>query len=192
MTATVVLDPDDARIPYNNVTTACPSSQIKGFDAAGTTTKNFNNTSDNKNKIKVSGYREGLFYGTVTTAVTAADLDGWDIRQLSKTGVGYKGFTDKDTTMAGTQFKFTVPAGAASVIIACPAANTGVTNILNTTVNANMNEAFGLSNPAIISVGGADATADSVGNFAVDYNVWIYTPESGAYPDAADLTITLG
>ena len=81
--------------------------------------------------------------------------------------------------------------GAASIILACPKANTGVTDVLNTTVNAGMNDAFGLSNPTVVSVGGADATASSVGNYAADYNVWVYTPAE-AYGSTASLTITLG
>jgi hypothetical protein len=166
------------RTPLNNV-----GELTEGTLQAGSSTKTVN--------YSVTGYREGLYYGTVTTAVTAADLDGWDIRQLSKSGKAYTSITDADTAVAGKQFKFTVPVGAASVIIACPKANTGVTDVLNTTVNAGMNEAFGLSNPTVVSVGGADATADSVGDYAEDYNVWVYTPAE-AYGSTAALTITLG
>jgi hypothetical protein len=166
------------RTPLNNV-----GELTEGTLQAGSSTKTVN--------YSVTGYREGLYYGTVTTAVTAADLDGWDIRQLSKSGKAYASIADADTTVAGKQFKFTVPVGAASVIIACPKANTGVTDVLNTTVNAGMNEAFGLSNPTVVSVGGADATADSVGDYAEDYNVWVYTPAE-AYGSTAALTITLG
>lgn len=128
----------------------------------------------------VTAYREGFFYGTTTTAVDPSKLTGWDIRNLSKTGAGY----GKGTKIVN------VPVGAESVILACPKANTGVTDILNTTVNANMKEAFG--DPIVVSVGGADATASSTGSYATDYNVWVYTPASGAYTSTASLTVTLG
>ena len=45
--------------------------------------------------------------------------------------------------------------------------------------------------PTVISVGGADATASSTGSYAIDYNVWVYTPAE-AYGSTASLTITLG
>ena len=130
----------------------------------------------------VKGYREGFYYGTVTTAVTnPAELTSADIRKLSKTGKAY----------AKGNKTVNVPVGAASIILACPKANTGVTDILNTTVNAGMNDAFGVTSPTVISVGGADATSTSAGSYAADYNVWVYTPAE-AYGSTASLTITLG
>jgi hypothetical protein len=71
------------------------------------------------------------------------------------------------------------------VIFACPKTATGVTDVLNTTVNANMNDAFGLSSPTVVSVEGAN------GYSAIDYNVWTFTPAE-AYGSTAALTITLG
>jgi hypothetical protein len=71
------------------------------------------------------------------------------------------------------------------VIFACPSANTGVKDILNTTVNAGMNDAFGLTAPTKINVEGAN------GYTAVEYNVWTFTPAE-AYGSTAALSITLG
>lgn len=156
------------RTPLNNV-----GETTEGQLTAGSSTKTA--------YYSVNVYREGFYYGTSTTAVDPTKLTSADIRKLSKTGASYA---------KGTK-TVSVPVGAASIILACPKANTGVTDVLNTTVNAGMNDAFGLSNPTVVSVGGADATASSVGNYAADYNVWVYTPAE-AYGSTASLTITLG
>jgi hypothetical protein len=166
------------RTPLNNV-----GELTDGILQAGSSTQTVN--------YSVTGYREGFYFGTSTTAVDPAALTSKDIRALSKKGKAYASIGDEDTVTTGKQVIVTVPVGAASIILACPAANTGVTDILNTTVNAGMNEAFGLSNPTVVSVGGADATAESVGDYAADYNVWVYTPAE-AYGKTASLTITLG
>jgi hypothetical protein len=136
----------------------------------------------------VKGYREGFYAGTVTTAITdpATQVTSDMIR-----GLGTKSGTNYPTSNSSKKKTLDIPVGAKSVIIACPADKTGVTDILNTTVNAGMNDAFGLSKPTVISVGGADATKDSVGNYAEDYNVWVYTPAE-AYGSTASLTVTLG
>ena len=167
------------RTPLNNV-----GEMTDGILAAGSETKTVN--------YSVTAYREGFFYGTSTTAIKdPTTITGWDIRNLSKTGKAYASIVDADGEIAGKQVVVGVPVGAASIILACPKANTGVTDVLNTTVNANMNVAFGLSTPTVVSVGGADATAGSVGDYAADYNVWVFTPEE-AYSSTASLTVTLG
>ena len=160
------------RTPVNNVGARCEDLQL----AAGSSTKTVD--------YSVSGYREGFYAGTVTTAITDP--------ATQVTSAMIRGLATKSKTNYGKGSKtLSVPVGAASIIIACPADKTGVTDILNTTVNAGMNDAFKLSDPTVISVGGADATADSVGSYAVDYNVWVYTPAE-AYGSTASLTITLG
>lgn len=154
------------RDPVNNV-----GEVTDGKLAAGSSTKTVN--------YSVSGYREGFYAGTVTTAIT----DPTTITSDMIRGLGTKSRTNY---ARGTK-TLSVPVGAASIIIACPKANTGVTNILNTTVNAGMNDAFKLSEPTVISVQGADKTD----TYAADYNVWVYTPAE-AYGSTASLTITLG
>ena len=132
---------------------------------------------------KITGYREGFYFGTSATEILPANITSSTIRGLTtKTGKNYA---------AGTQ-KVTIPVGAKTVIIACPATSTGVIDVLNTTVNANMNESFGVGGtPTKVTVGGADATSTNVGSYGKEYNVWTFTPPE-AYGTAANLTITLG
>lgn len=132
---------------------------------------------------KITGYREGFYFGTSETAIAPANLTSKIIRELTtKSGANYTPGT-KDVT---------IPVNAKTVIIACPSDKTGVTNIHNTTANANMNESFGVGGtPTKIMVGGNDATTTSVGKFKKEYNVWTFTPPE-AYGTAASLTITLG
>ena len=93
---------------------------------------------------KITGYREGFYFGTSEKVLSFTEEEGKVlinsdiIRNLAnKTQENYK---------AGTH-TITVPANTATVIMACPASNTGVTNIHNNTVNANMNESFKLTKP---------------------------------------------
>jgi hypothetical protein len=132
---------------------------------------------------KITGYREGFYFGTSATEILPANITSATIRGLTTK-------TEKDYA-TGTQ-NVTIPVGAKTVIIACPATSTGVTDVLNTTVNANMNESFGVGKtPTKVTVGGADATSTSVGSYGKEYNVWTFTPPE-AYGTAANLTITLG
>lgn len=156
------------RVPLNNV-----GDTTSGQLGAGSSTKTVN--------YSVTAYREGFYFGTSTTKVDPSALTSKDIRKLSATGAAYA---------AGAK-TVNVPVGAASIILACPKTNAGVKDILNTTVNAGMNDAFNLANPTVVSVGGADATNESVGDYAADYNVWVYTPAE-AYGSTASLTVTLG
>lgn len=153
---------ESSRTPVNNIGEA-----VDGQIASSSITQT--------KSISLTGYREGYFYGSLTTAKPASELTSADIRGLSKSGAKY----------AKGSKSYTVPVGAAMVIFACPKTATGVTDVLNTTVNANMNDAFGLSNPTVVSVQGAN------GYSAVDYNVWTFTPAE-AYGSTAALTITLG
>lgn len=185
----VTLDPSyvvaESATDFASVTSVCAwnASDRTPLNNVGVETTGILGASSSEKTVKysVTAYREGFFYGTSTTKVDPSKLTGWDIRSLSKTG---KAYTNGAKTV-------NVPKGAASIILACPKANTGVTDILNTTVNAGMNDAFGLSTPTVISVGGADATSSSTGSYAADYNVWIYTPAE-AYGSTASLTVTLG
>lgn len=121
-----------------------------------------------------TGYQQGHFIGTVTTAGTVTSNI---VRSLS---------TKKNGNYAKGNVNITVPVGAASIIIACPADKTGMTKVLNTTVNADMTESF---IKQTVKVAGADN--DTSSKYAKDYNVWVYTPAE-AYGSTAALTITLG
>ena len=121
-----------------------------------------------------TGYQQGHFIGTVTKAGTVTSAI---VRALG---------TKKNGNYAAGNVNITVPVGAASIIIACPADKTGMKKVLNTTVNADMTESFVKQ---VVKVAGADADTSSA--YAKDYNVWVYTPAE-AYGSTAALTITLG
>ena len=158
---------DSPRVPVNNVGTEVNNKKILGSSSSQDAT------------FKVTGFREGFFYGTTNTKTAPADLTSAVIRGLSRTKAKYaKG--DK---------KVTVPVGAATIILACPVGSTGVTKVYNNTVNADMTSSFVKTES--ISVGGADATATNIGNYAANYNVWTFTPNE-AYGTETSLTITLG
>ena len=158
---------DSPRTPVNNVGVEVPSLKIAG--SASTKTATFN----------ITGYREGFFYGTTTSKTATTDLTSAVIRGLSKTGAKY----------ASGAKSVTVPVGASTIIFACPASTTGVTKVYNTTVNADMTTSF--TKTSNVSVGGADATSTSIGDYAENYNVWTFTPNE-AYGTETSLTVTLG
>lgn len=78
---------------------------------------------------------------------------------------------------AGTgTFTVTIGEGANYAIIAVPAGRT-VTKVEDG--NAFGTDIFSeFNDPITVSVGGADATADSVGSYATNYNVYVYAPSA--------------
>lgn len=163
VTATATYDAGTG-IPVTNLGNKYESVKIPG----GTTVA--------KDSNSVTGYREGCFYGNLTTIPET--FTSATIRGLVKTGAKYSAKEISHKVIVGTK----------AIVIACPADETGMTEVLNTTVNAKMGSNFVKQT---VSVGGADATADNIGDYAVNYNVWVYTPAE-AYGSEADLTITLG
>lgn len=166
------------RTPVNNIGVAT-SGQIAG----GSTTQEVS--------YSITGYREGCFYGTVTTANFNKDMiTSAVVRGLSKKlGANY---SKKDN------LAYTVPSGATAILIAVPEGKTGPTSVLNTTVNAEMfgeydadSQKYGNFGKVTISVGGADATATSVGSYATNYDVYYFIP-ANAYSSTAALQIDLG
>lgn len=155
------------RTPVNNV--GAPKANLK----IGT------GSSEKTTTVKLTGYREGFFYGTTTNKTATTQLNSSVIRARSKTGAGY----------AANSKSVTVPVGASTIIFACPATKTGVTKVYNNTVNADMTSSFVKTEN--VMVGGADATATSNGDYAVAYNVWTFTPNE-AYGTETSLTVTLG
>lgn len=174
----IVVDSESAKT-YGTITNKCTytSSSRKPVNNLGDVVDGqiVGKTITQTKGLSLTGYREGYFYGAVTSALGKDDITSAVIRKLGKSGAKYA---------KGTK-SFPIPVGAATVIFACPKTATGVTDVLNTTVNANMNEAFGVGSPVVVSVEGAN------GYSAVDYNVWFYTPAE-AYGSTATLTITLG
>lgn len=170
----------DGAIPYTNVKTAYEAAKV----TAGTAT-------NEKDTSKITGYREGCFYGTVSTAgFDVSDITNSVIRGLSgKTGKNY----------ASGTYNFTIPVGATAVIVACPEGKTGATEVLNTTVNAKYTTLVGNANIAkTLYIGGANSNAiDSITEetketyHAIKYNVWVFIPTE-AFGASADVKLTLG
>lgn len=171
---------DSPRQPVNNV-----GDKVDGAIVSGSISKTAN--------YSVTGYREGFFYGWFNSAKEVTDITGEGIRANTLTekvdGITYK--TSKkyastiDSKGKDTPITFTVQAGAATLFMAWPKGKPGVTNILNTTVNANMNEAFEINTPYDIEIGGFN------NNYPDDYEMIVYTPAT-AYETVTELKITLG
>lgn len=123
----------------------------------------------------VKPYHMGRFYGTVTSKVSGSDLTSAQIRNLTK---------NNSSTTSGT-FTFTVPEGAATIIIAAYGTKT-LSKVVNTTVNADMTSSFAKTSG--VTVAGADGDPES--EHAGEYTVWTYSPAS-AYGSSANLSVTI-
>lgn len=132
-----------------------------------------NQTATSSNAI--TGYVMGKFYGTSTSVIEASAVTSADVRALAN--------KSNNGTSTGT-VNMTVPVGAKTIIIAAAGTRT-LTQVLNTTVNADMTESF-VKN-ASVSVCGADAPSTSNAN---NYTVWTYSPAE-AYASTAALTIKI-
>lgn len=171
----------DGQIPLTNTGVEYADGKV-----SGSTATNGTDTS------KITGYREGFFYGTSTSVIAAEDITSALIRAGKDTinEVEISSTMKKTSTSYPTSNKtytMTVPVGAATIIFAWPSNKTGVTDVLNTTVNANMTTSF--TDTATIKIAGADNDATS--EYAADYTVAVFSPAE-AYGSTADLTITLG
>lgn len=153
---------DSPVIPINNLGVLRPESKQLGQEKQLTS-------------VSLTGYRMGCFYGTVkNTDFNPNNLTSDIIRGLS--GKTNRAYSSGNITM-------TVPSGSTAILIACPSSKTGVTKILNTTVNADMTSSFNKYNNIQVKGAGNDA--------GTTYNVWVYKPAE-AYQNSANLTITLG
>lgn len=118
----------------------------------------------------IQGYRKA-FHGSKASPV---ELTSANIRQLT-------GNAASDSTLT-----VTVVEGAKQVIIAVPA-NRKVTKVADEAAfGTDIFEKFGSET---VSVGGADATANSVGNYATNYTVYTYNPSTAL--GANTYTVTL-
>lgn len=153
---------DSPVIPENNLGVLCPGSKQLGLEQQLT-------------PASLKGYRMGCFYGTVK------DIDFNPNNITSNIIRGLSGKTNKAYIRGN--ITMTVPSGATAILIACPSSKTGVTKILNTTVNADMTSSFNKYNNIQVKGAGNDA--------GTTYNVWIYKPAE-AYQNSASLRITLG
>jgi hypothetical protein len=113
-----------------------------------------------------------MYYGS---KVNAIDLNSKNIREL----------TSKISTSSSATV--TIVDNATQVIIAVPVGRK-VTKVAD-------EGAFGTDllpkmNHSVISVGGADATAENIGNNAKNYNVYVYAPDTALGANTYTVTIT--
>lgn len=125
----------------------------------------------------IKGFANGIYYGTVSTAKNSSTIDSAVIKSLT---------ANKRSTTTGT-FTFNVPTGAATVIIAAKGTRS-LSNVTNTTVNADMTGTFNANKINSVTVAGADNSTTS-GNQST-YTVWYYTP-TNPYSSPADLSVTI-
>ena len=171
---------DSSRTPVNNI-----GEKVDGRIVSGSIEKTAT--------YSITGYREGFFYGWFDSEKEVAEITGEKIRANTLAekvdGMTYK--TSKkytstiDSKGKDTPIIFNIQPGAATLFMAWPKGKTGVTNILNTTVNANMNEAFAISAPYELQIGGFN------NNYPTTYEIIVYTPAT-PYETATELKITLG
>lgn len=194
---------DSLRTPVNNIGTPVESKKIKGSSITATAV------------YSITGYREGFYFGGLTSKATLADLLkavenatlagdetniasaeaslGYRLRTLPTisrlVSSSWKAQNKTGAKYTKGDYKVKIPVGTATIVFACPAANTGVTKVYNNTVNADMTTSF--TKTANVKIGGADATEATIGKYAEAYNIWTFTPNE-AYGTETELTITLG
>lgn len=126
VTATATLDASGSRTPLNNVGVAYTDGKIKGFDEAGTTTK------DLEGAVSVSAYRKP-FWGVIAAADGLKNPENYtsaDVRALPHSGTSNGGVPTALTVPAGSQMVvFFAKAGAKTSLTATDdkAMNAGVT-----------------------------------------------------------------
>lgn len=118
----------------------------------------------------IQGYRKA-FYGS---KVSPVELSSANIRQLA------------NTNSSNATLSVEVVEGAKQVIIAVPA-NRTITKVADEAAfGTDIFEKFVSST---VSVGGADATADNIGSYPTNYNVYVYAPSAAL--GANTYTVTL-
>lgn len=117
-----------------------------------------------------TGYRCS-FYGSKTAAV---ELNSANIRALTKSNSSTK------------TLKVTVVEGAKQVVIAVPS-GLSVTKVADE--GAFGTDIFSEFTKSTVSVGGADATSESIGSYAKDYNVYVYAPATALGANTYTVTV---
>lgn len=118
----------------------------------------------------ITGYRNA-FYGSKTDAI---ELNSNNIRTLNNV----KASSDSLT--------INVVANAKQVIIALPEGRKVTKVVDEAAFGTDIFEKF---TTTIVSVGGADATADNIGNYAKNYNVYIYNPSTALGANTYKVTV---
>jgi hypothetical protein len=165
---------ETTRIPVNSIGDPQPGDRLLG----GSLTES--------KQCKITGYREGCFYGTTKIANFSEDsITNTLVRGLTKTKKNYA---------AGT-LTYGIKSGDTAIIIVIPKGKT-ITSVLNTTVNAEMfgaydasTQKYGNFKKITKEIGGADSGTE-IGDFPMEYDIYYYKPEY-AYSKAASITIKL-
>lgn len=123
-----------------------------------------------KTGATIKGYRKA-FFGAKNAPV---ELTSANIRALS------------GQDASGNSIKITIPEGAKQVIIAVPTGRI-VKAVADT--GAFGADIIGSFVKSTASVGGADATAEAIGNYAKDYNVYVYSPAAALGANTYNVTL---
>lgn len=121
----------------------------------------------------VTGYRNS-FHGSKTSSI---EFNSKNIRALT---------AEKSTL---DTLSVTIVEGARQVIIAVPEGRV-ITKVADE--GAFGTDIFSSFNLSTVSVGGADATADAIGNYAKNYNVYVYNPSTALGANTYTVTVANG
>lgn len=129
--------------------------------------------SASKTGATIKGYRKA-FYGAKTAPI---ELTSTNIRGL------------KGQDASGNSISIAIPEGAKQVVIAVPTGRV-VKAVADTgAFGTDIVSSFAKST---VSVGGADATADAIGSYAKDYNVYVYSPAAALGANTYNVTLANG
>ena len=109
------IDASGARTPLNNVGKAYAAGKITGFDAAGTTEKEFKNVA-----VACSGFRKP-FWAVLTTPFAETKNDAGAVTAIALTSADVRGFTGKGTKVDGFPATLAVAEGSRQVIFCAKA-----------------------------------------------------------------------
>lgn len=115
---------------------------------------------------------------------TRKSFSGSKTAAVDLTSANIRGLTSKN--IATGTLSVAVGEGSAQVIIAVPAAYK-VTAVADT--GAFGTDIFNNFSLQTVSVGGADATADDIGSYATDYNVYVYAPSTALGSNTYNVTV---
>lgn len=118
----------------------------------------------------ISGFRKAFY----TSRVAPVELDSANIRAMTA------------VTASNNSIKMSIAEGAKQIVIAVPKGRK-VTEVAD--ANAFGTDVFDSFVKQTVSVGGADATAESIGSYAKDYNVYVYSPAAALGANTYTVTI---
>ncbi len=143
--------------------------------------------------LTVSGYRQALYIGTTTQerasdSITSDFLKGVEKVDGKAIFSSLKNETQTNNNKKTGTYSITVPVGAKTIVIASydPSSNASLSQVLNTTVNADMTESFNKTKLTGVMVNGATDADAAKGKFTV----WTFSPAE-PYGSTAALTIKI-